>query len=32
MVGLNRKYVAVIGYVSYLVHHGQFTERKVLSS
>lgn len=32
MVGLNRKYVAVTRYMSYLVHHGQFAERKVLSS
>lgn len=27
MFGLNSKYVAIIGYVSYLVHNGQFTER-----
>lgn len=26
-LGLNSDYVAVIGYLSYLVHNGQFTEK-----
>lgn len=27
MIGLNGKHIAIIGFVGYLVHHGQFIER-----